>query len=126
MISPCNCKGSLKFVHESCLGIWMKKKINKQKLNEQKHEIPCEICRAIIQCQIETEFHLKTCSEIERKIKNHKILFIWAIFLWVFLFCFLGFMIFLVIWSRGSFRIFYSSATAICLITIVVYLYFVI
>mmetsp|Transcript_2739 Transcript_2739/g.2479 ORF Transcript_2739/g.2479 Transcript_2739/m.2479 type:complete len:94 (+) Transcript_2739:3-284(+) len=37
MISPCNCKGTQKFVHQKCLQIW--------DLNHQNSIKKCEICK---------------------------------------------------------------------------------
>ncbi len=59
LIQPCNCEGSLKYVHNSCLGEWIK---NSQKPYEIIYENHiayytslCEICKDTIKYQINFE-----------------------------------------------------------------------
>ena len=42
LISPCNCKGSLQHVHESCLSEWIRQRPHKTT------NVNCELCRAAL------------------------------------------------------------------------------
>jgi hypothetical protein len=50
MISPCECSGSMKYVHANCLRIWMSNKVSVKSndtctsINWKKYE--CEICKS--------------------------------------------------------------------------------
>ncbi len=59
MINPCACEGSLKYVHEQCLAIWVRR--NKNSLNNGVYKknastlinsIQCEICKYSIKFYI--------------------------------------------------------------------------
>jgi hypothetical protein len=54
LIYPCNCSGSMKYIHLSCLQQWLKSKlIVKSTSNEfctsyNLRQIECELCKAIL------------------------------------------------------------------------------
>ncbi|CAD8082340.1 unnamed protein product [Paramecium primaurelia] len=52
LIRPCNCKGSLRFIHENCLKVWI---LEKQGIEQvYKNDIDCEVCHT--KFQMETKF----------------------------------------------------------------------
>jgi E3 ubiquitin-protein ligase DOA10 len=56
LIIPCNCEGSLKYVHQSCLKQWIEaQKIHKILTFEYLFTIPCEICKYNIRCTLSFE-----------------------------------------------------------------------
>lgn len=58
LISPCDCKGSLKYVHVRCLEIWLKSRLGAQ------HSLKCELCRF----EFETALRLAPFRTVLRKI----------------------------------------------------------
>lgn len=51
LISPCNCAGTLKFVHRECLDKWRK---------ISRHDTFCDICKTKYKFIPETKTHLNT------------------------------------------------------------------
>ena len=45
LISPCNCFGSLEYVHNECISLWIKKRLKLKQKNEGLSKIKCEICK---------------------------------------------------------------------------------
>ncbi|CAD8112614.1 unnamed protein product [Paramecium sonneborni] len=52
LIRPCKCKGSLQYIHENCLKIWILEKQGVEKV--YKNDIDCEVCHS--KFQMETKF----------------------------------------------------------------------
>ena len=55
LFNPCNCTGSMKFVHYSCLKYWLSKKLNLKReeyiLSYFWSTFECEICKTIYPCK---------------------------------------------------------------------------
>ena len=59
LISPCNCTGSVKYIHLNCLRKWLTSKVN-MKCSQTNNiycytfkSLECEICKAVIPEQVE-------------------------------------------------------------------------
>ncbi|EWS74379.1 RING-variant domain protein (macronuclear) [Tetrahymena thermophila SB210] len=66
-IYPCNCKGSVKYIHENCLKTYLISKnpqqqnsIMRKSTNKQK----CDLCKIEFQVQWNRKYQIKTCYEI--------------------------------------------------------------
>lgn len=73
MISPCRCSGSLKYMHRHCLCIWIS--TSKEGNTERPESIDrytCEICHALVICEIEKNTLWRTKKEICQEINQTK------------------------------------------------------
>ncbi len=82
MINPCNCEGSLKYVHPQCLKAWIKHKHGEEEskdqgnlTNQSLYLIKCEICNFKIKYFTEFENNIVysivyTAKDIMFNIKN--------------------------------------------------------
>jgi len=65
LINPCLCTGSMKYIHQSCLKMWIENNLLKDKLTAH-----CEICKINYQMNIDTKyvFSKKKCGNLLRTI----------------------------------------------------------
>ena len=56
LISPCQCKGTTQYVHETCLIEWIERKESKG-----KSEATCEICHSSIRFKSHVRLHCRNC-----------------------------------------------------------------
>ncbi|CAD8115737.1 unnamed protein product [Paramecium sonneborni] len=69
LIRPCKCKGSLQYIHENCLKIWILEKQGIEKV--YKNNIDCEVCHS--KFLMETKFcDQKKLKMIQRATKARK------------------------------------------------------
>lgn len=62
LISPCNCKGTLKYVHHDCIKTWLKNKIS------MINEVKCDLCKGIFVIGFEIVKDEKIKKEILLKL----------------------------------------------------------
>lgn len=72
LISPCNCTGSLKYVHSECLQSWIEKIVNKSKqdIEGEKAYILCELCLGKISFSLKQAVKCKSKEEVKTAIKK--------------------------------------------------------
>ena len=52
LINPCQCKGSLKYIHYKCLSNWLKNKIEKLNMNNPKNNYLLTFPKALFNCEL--------------------------------------------------------------------------
>ena len=82
LISPCDCKGSIEYVHRGCLIKYFKyrfKAAGNEEKRRMKKRIECEICKHEIKTvRISSSKRCVTCSELRDELDNEDIVFIIA------------------------------------------------
>lgn len=82
LITPCNCRGSLRFVHPTCLAMWI---ANCPAHRIHNHHICCELCKHPIKFMSRPRTRCRNRQEVKRAIGRDKHRFIGLIFAAVFL-----------------------------------------
>ena len=64
---PCQCKGSLSFVHEECLNEYMQMKLEQgdvETLPNGVRKVKCDVCRSLLDVEVEKEVRWDRLPEI--------------------------------------------------------------
>ena len=78
LISPCNCTGSMTYVHYKCLEKWIKNKINFEVENGMLiilwENLICELCKSKLELsyQIEGKYYFLFENFLKEKLKKHE------------------------------------------------------
>lgn len=78
MISPCECSGSLKFVHQNCLKEWLHTRVVKaSEADEDSRQLTdCQICKTAIPVRMQMMRRFRSCQQIKQRVDYKLSLFI--------------------------------------------------
>lgn len=73
-ISPCSCSGSMAYIHEECLKLWISKSIERGSQSAVSKEngyssINCELCKTEIVFKMQREPGCLKKEEVKERIK---------------------------------------------------------
>ena len=76
-ISPCLCRGSLKYIHPECMDIWIKKSLFLERMyckheGNSKYSVRCEICHGNIKFKMSYRTECKSCSDVKEKVDEER------------------------------------------------------
>ena len=78
LISPCNCTGSLIYVHSDCLKSWINTFLCKSAKNvkSKKAHVYCELCNGKISFTVHSSIACKSKEQFCKTVKDKKLSFI--------------------------------------------------
>ena len=75
IITPCQCRGSVKYIHENCLNLWISKALDMKRMKSvhkggNKYSVKCELCKGDINFKMEKHLGCKSCDEVKMNIHD--------------------------------------------------------